>query len=214
MRASRVAKSWGWMAGRKRTVAVPGKTFWLPLRIMCGGALDDDGDHGGVGFGGEEEGALLEGEEVAVRERVPSGKMKMCMPERRASAAMATLCSASWREWPRETGTYFAMRMAMPTKGIFISDFLRKTLHMPGMAGRRMGGSRLETWLLRKMQDWLAGNVLGAFDDDSDAASADAGAHGEHGPGVHGADVADEEAVGDADEGGGQAEEGKDEEHA
>jgi hypothetical protein len=43
--------------------------------------------------------------------------------------------------------------MAVPTKGTFMRDFLRKTLHIPGMAGRRMGGSRLETWLLRKMQD-------------------------------------------------------------
>ncbi len=96
---------------------------------------------------------FLNGNIVPSFERVPSGKMKMFKPLRSASAATDTLCAASSREPPRVTGTNLPIRIAVPNKGIFINDFLRKTLFMPGSAGSRMGGSKFETWLLRKMQD-------------------------------------------------------------
>ena len=69
----------------------------------------------------------------------------MCNPLLSASAAASTLCRASSRELPRDTGTYFPMRMAVPSSGILISSFLRKTLVIPGIDGKSTGGSRFDT---------------------------------------------------------------------
>jgi len=56
----------GMDGGEKSDGGYSGKDFQASLAHHLSGAVDDDGDHGGVGVGCEEEGAFFEGKEVAV----------------------------------------------------------------------------------------------------------------------------------------------------
>ncbi len=179
-----------------------------------GGALDDHGDHGDIGLGGEEEGTFFEGQEVAVGRAGAFGEDEDVHAAAQGVGGDGYTLLGFSAGVAARYGDVLGHTHGNAEEGdIHQGPFEEDAAHA-GDGGQEDGWVEVGDVVAQEDAGLVGWDILCAGNDDADAASAEAGAHGEHGPAVHDADVALEERERNAYQGGGQAEEGDNEEHA
>jgi len=200
--------------GEESDCGYSGEDFQASLAHHLRGALDDDGDHGGVGLGGEEEGAFLEGQEVAVGGTGAFGKDEDVHAAAESVGRDGYGLFSFGAGVATRDGDVFGHPHGDADKGNFHQRLLEEDTAHAGDGGQEDGRVEVGDVVAEENAGLLGRDIFCALNNDANATGANAGTHGEHGPAIHCSDIACQERVRNADEGGGQAEEDEDEEHA